>query len=48
VRMATTVWIARLETSSMVVKYIKVLTTAMKDSQKSMNWNIPVDESITS
>lgn len=40
VRMATTVWIVLLKASSMVGKYTKVLTTAMKDSQKSMNWNV--------
>jgi len=37
VRIATVVWIALLYTSSMVARYTKVLTTAMKESQKSMN-----------
>lgn len=40
VRIATAVWIALLKTSSMVARYTKVLTTAMKESQKSINWNI--------
>lgn len=40
VRIATAVWIALLKTSSIVARYTKVLTTAMKESQKSINWNI--------
>lgn len=37
VRIATAVWIALLYTSSMVARYTKVLITAIKESQKSIN-----------
>lgn len=40
VRIATAVCIALLCTSLIVDKYTNVLTTAMKESQKSRNWNI--------
>ena len=38
VRMATIVWIVRFDGSSIAAKYTNVLTTAMNESQKSMNW----------
>lgn len=37
VRMATIVWIVLFEASSMAARYTNVLTTAMNESQKSMN-----------
>lgn len=39
VRIKTPAWIARLEDSSIVAINMKVLTTAMNDSQKSKNCN---------
>jgi hypothetical protein len=37
--MAASVWIVLFAVSLIVVRYIKVLTTAKKESQKSINWN---------